>query len=90
MTLAQQLIEQGVEKGVIQGIEKGVIQGIERGELIDKKNVLIKLISKKFEVSDQEKITIRETDSPELLDAALDVILFAESKVEVMRALKEQ
>ena len=74
MTLAQQLIE----------------RGIEQGEIIDKQNVLIKQISKKFGVSDQEKVTIREMDSPELLDAALDVILFAKSKAEVMGALEEQ
>ena len=71
MTLAEQLIEQGVAQG----------------EIIDKQNVLIKQISKKFGVSNPEKMAIKEIDSPELLDAALDVILFAESKDEVMGAL---
>ncbi|MBA7523302.1 hypothetical protein ES705_15426 [subsurface metagenome] len=73
MILAEQLIEQGIEKG----------------EIIDKQNVLIKLISRKFGVSDSEKMIIRETDSPEILDTALDIILFAKSKSEVIAALKK-
>lgn len=70
-------------------IEQGIEQGIEKGEIIDKQNVLIKLISRKFGVSDSEKIIIRETDSPEILDAALDIILFAKSKSEVISALEK-
>ena len=73
MTLAEQLIEQGIEKG----------------EIIDKQNVLIKLISRKFGVLDSEKTIIRETDSPEILDAALDIILFAKSKSEVISTLEK-
>ncbi len=74
MTLAEQLIEQGIEKG----------------EIIDKQKVLIKLLSKKFGVSDPEMVKIEHTDSAELLDAALDIILFAESKSEIMAALEER
>ncbi|MCK4542307.1 MAG: Rpn family recombination-promoting nuclease/putative transposase, partial [Spirochaetales bacterium] len=64
-------------------------QLIEKGEIIDKQNILIKQISRKFGVSDPEKIIIKETDSPEILDAALDIILFAKSKSEVISVLEK-
>ena len=64
-------------------------QLIEKGEIIDKQNILIKQISRKFGVSDPEKIIIKETDNPEPLDAALDIILFAKSKSEVISVLEK-
>ncbi|MEA1912018.1 MAG: hypothetical protein U9N32_10170, partial [Spirochaetota bacterium] len=76
MTLAEQLIEQGVEQGIEQGVTKG--------ELIDKQNVLIKQISRKFGILDMERTAIKETENLEILDSALDIILFAETKAEVM------
>ena len=76
MTLAEQLIEQGITQGIEQGIEKG--------ELINKQNVLIKQILRKFGISDMESAAIKEIESLEILDAALDIILFAENKTEVM------
>ena len=40
----QEWFGQGIERG----IERGIGQGIEQGELIEKQNVLIRLLSKKF------------------------------------------
>lgn len=59
-------------------------QLMEKGGITEKQNVLIKQISRKFGVSDSEKIRIRETDNPEILDTALDSILFANNKNEVI------
>ena len=87
MTLAEQLIEQGLEQGLEQGVTKGIAQGIEKGELIEKQNVLIKQISRKFGILDMERAAIKATENPEILDAALDIILFAETKAEVMENL---
>lgn len=64
-------------------------QLMERGGITEKQNVLIKLISRKFGVSDNEEIKIRKTDNPEILDAALDSILFAYSKSEVISVFNE-
>ena len=58
----------------------GIERGIERGTLLDKKEVLINLISKKFGISRDEKLLIMETEDKSKLDLALDEILFAESK----------
>ena len=65
-------------------------QLIEKGEIIEKQNVLIKLISRKFGISNSDEMIIKKTESPEPLDTALDIILFAESKSEVISVLKKQ
>ena len=80
MTTAEKLMEQGRE----QGLE----QGLERGTLLDKKEVLIKLISKKFGISEKERSFIMVMEDKGKLDLALDEILFAESKNVLIDILK--
>jgi len=79
--------EEGIEQGIEQGREEGIEQGIEQGELIEKQNVLFRLLSRKFSLNDAEKEKIRSCRNPEKLDAALDTILTAEEKSEVLGLL---
>jgi hypothetical protein len=59
-------------------------EGKAEGELQSKQNVLIRLLSKRFGLTEEETATIRACTSPEDLDNALDEILFAESKKQVL------
>ncbi|HEB11376.1 MAG TPA: hypothetical protein ENI06_09220 [Spirochaetales bacterium] len=77
MTTAEKLIEQGLQKG------------LERGSLLDKKEILIKLISKKFGISDNDRSFIMAMEDKAKLDLALDEILFAESKDVLLDILKQ-
>jgi predicted transposase/invertase (TIGR01784 family) len=63
-------------------------QGIEQGELIDKQNVLIKQLSKKFGLTEEEKEYIKSITNPSKLDAALEEILFTGVKQYILDLLK--
>ena len=85
MTTAEKLIEQGLQRG----LEKGLEQGLERGTLLNEKEIIIKLISKKFGISEKERLFIMTVADKEKLDLALDEILFEESKDVLLDILKE-
>ena len=68
--------------------EKLIEQGLQRGSLLDKKEILIKQISKKFSISDNDRLFIMAMGDREKLDLALDEILFAESKDVLLDILK--
>ncbi|MCK5200853.1 MAG: Rpn family recombination-promoting nuclease/putative transposase, partial [Spirochaetales bacterium] len=76
MTTADKLMEKGIEKG----LEKGIEKGIEKGTLLDKKEVLINLISKKFGVAEDDRLLIMAIEDKSKLDLVLDEILFTDSK----------
>ncbi len=76
MTTADKLMEIGMEKG------------IERGTLLDKKEVLINQISKKFGISEEERLLILAIEDKSKLDLALDEILFTDSKDVLMDILR--
>ena len=59
-------------------------EGKEQGELLKEQQVLIRLVNKKFGLTEDEKDTIQSCNEPEKLDKALDTILTAESKDEVL------
>jgi hypothetical protein len=61
---------------------------IKQGELIDKQNVLIKLLSKKFGLTDEEKEYIKSITNPSKLDEALEEILFTGVKQDILDLLK--
>ena len=69
------------------GIEKGIQKGIEKGELLDKQNVLIRQLGKKFGITEDEKTAINTIKDCDVLDKALDVVLFATTKQEVLTIL---
>ena len=74
----------GYNSGIEQGRKEGKKEGIEQTELLEKQNILIRLLSKKFKISDKEKKSIRKLKSPELLDRALDKVLFTDKKDDIM------
>ena len=75
-------------EGLREGIEEGRKEGYERGTISDKQDVLIRQVSKKFGITDEERTMIESVNYPAMLDRALDEILFAESKEVVIKVLK--
>ena len=63
---------------------------IEQGAILDKQEVLIKQLSKKFGTTSMDEKMIKSIKDKAKLDAALDEILFAGSKEVVLRTLGDQ
>jgi len=78
-------IEGGKEAMTIEAqlINKGIEQGIEQ----EKQIVLIRLINRKFGLTEQEEALIRNYSNLDALDHALEEVLFAETKEEVLNCL---
>ena len=66
---------------------RGIKKGVEEGKIIEKQEVLARQLSKKFGLGPEERELIAATDNPRKLNKALDAVLFAETKEEVLRAL---
>ncbi len=66
---------------------KGREEGREEGRVADKQDVLVRLLSRKFDLSDAERESIRSVVDPDRLDAALDELVFAETKRAVLEKL---
>lgn len=79
-TLAQRWIEQGMEKGMEKGLEKGY--------LLDRQEVLIMLLSTRFQLNEGEKQIIRGITEIEKLTAALKSVVAAQTKEEVLSTLQ--
>ena len=78
----------GIEKGIEQGIEKGKKEGEQIGRLEEKQEVLMRQLERKFCLTSKERDRIRSTIDAEKLDSALDVILSANTKEEVLAKLQ--
>ena len=76
MTTADKLREQGIEIG------------LEQGTLLEKKEVLINQILRKFGISESDRLLIMEIENKTKLDLALDEILFTDSKNVLMDILR--
>jgi len=72
-----------------EGREEGMKEGLQQGELLNKQKVLRKQLSQKFGITEEESDIISNQENPELLDKAIDEIIFASSKEEVLKHLKE-
>ncbi|UCF98394.1 MAG: Rpn family recombination-promoting nuclease/putative transposase [Spirochaetaceae bacterium] len=80
MTVAEQLIERGKREGKREGEREG--------KLNEKREVLLKLLSQKFDgVAEADKKKILETRDPNRLDQAIGLILKAESSNKVLQPL---
>ena len=75
MTYAEELLKEGLE------------QGLEQGELRDKQQVLARLVTKRFGLSDAERNDIESCGDRDALDAALDEIVAAQAKEAVLAKL---
>ncbi len=64
--------------------EKLKKKGIEEGKQED----LIRLLDKKFSLTEEELETIKNTMDVNKLDAAIDAFVFAETKEEVLKLLR--
>ncbi|OHD26079.1 MAG: hypothetical protein A2086_14395 [Spirochaetes bacterium GWD1_27_9] len=64
------------------------IEGEIKGKIKEKRKTLIRLLSKKFGITEYEKEFIEQCSDTEKLDNALDEILFAETKFKVLDCLK--
>jgi hypothetical protein len=60
----------------------------EKGHLEEKQEVLIRLISIKYQITDEERALIQSSDENEKLDAAIDAFPLADSKDEVLQKLQ--
>ena len=79
MTYAEELLQEGLEKGLEEGLEKGA--------LADKRAVLIRLVSRRFSLGEDERRRIESCEDPAALDAALDEFAVADSKDAVLAKL---
>ncbi|MCK5198118.1 MAG: hypothetical protein KAR21_07195 [Spirochaetales bacterium] len=62
-------------------------QGLEEGELKDKHNVLIRQIEIKYSLSDNERKHIFSVTDFDKLDAALDAVVLAKDKENILKLL---
>jgi len=76
------------ETALKQQQKKWTEQGIEQGELLEKQNVLIKQLSRKFDINEKDKNVIKDNTDFDSLDRALEEILFAQTKEEVLSIIK--
>lgn len=76
MTIAQELFE------------KGMKEGMQQGQISTQKEVLLRLLRKKFTLSEEDSKYIQQVNNLERLNRALDEILVAKSKNDVLRHLQ--
>jgi hypothetical protein len=72
MTYAEELLQQGIQKGQLQS----------------KRSILTRQLTRRFELTDAERELIASSDDPDALDAALDELVVATDKASVLRHLQ--
>jgi predicted transposase YdaD len=87
MTIAEWLERKGERRGRAEGEKRGFAKGAEIGRIEDKQEVLIRLVERKFGITEEERKSIRSHMDPDALDAALDAIVTARTKATVLRHL---
>jgi hypothetical protein len=80
---------EGLKRGIREGKREGRAAGFNEGLVKDKRGVLTRQLERKFGLLEEEKALIDECEDLEALDAALDEILFAENKEEVLELLNQ-
>ena len=83
MTFAQEVREEGLKEG----IKVGIREGETLGKMEDKQEIVKRQLSKKFGLSQDEAEAIDRVDDLAALDAALDEIIDAAEKRQVMGKL---
>ncbi|MFW5742676.1 MAG: Rpn family recombination-promoting nuclease/putative transposase [Spirochaetota bacterium] len=83
MTWAEELIREGRQEGRQEGRE----EGLRLGELRDKRAVLVRLVSRRFALSEAERGRIEACDDADALDAALDEFAAGGDKASILRKL---
>ena len=83
----QKLIEEGRVKGLEEGRDQGRVEGLQDGRIEALQDSLKRLIKKKFNLDTDESVKINQIKDPAKLEAALDEILSAETKQQVLEKL---
>ncbi|MFW5745697.1 MAG: Rpn family recombination-promoting nuclease/putative transposase [Spirochaetota bacterium] len=86
-TLARERRYHSVQEDEMTYAEELLQEGLEKGALADKRAVLIRLVSRRFSLGDAERRRIESCDDPAALDAALDEVVTADSKDAVLAKL---
>ena len=77
-------IEKGIERGIEKGIEQGIEEGIERGRATEARDVLLRLGAKRFGEADASvRATLESSDLPRL-EVLVDRLLEAPSWQELL------
>ena len=75
------------EEGIMTFAEAKIQEGVQKGELLGKRATLLRLVSRKFNVTDAERERILSCEDQTALDAALDEIITADEKASVLSKL---
>lgn len=81
---------QPVRPAIQEGFMTAAEEFIQEGKIQEKQEVLIKLISKKFGLTEAEKTYISSVSDPDALERGIDKFVFADSKEQVLSAIKSQ
>jgi len=87
-TIAQRLRDEGKEQGILLGEQQGIEKGMEKGYLLARQDVLIMLLSTRFQLSENEKQFIHEVNEIDKLTTALKLFVTAQTKEDVLVSLK--
>jgi predicted transposase/invertase (TIGR01784 family) len=79
---------EGIEEGKKEGKKEGKVEGINEGVIIEKQNVLTRILKNKFGLTDKEADLIKSVNESDKLDSAIDACMAAEVKENVLRILK--
>ena len=60
---------------------------LQTGQLTEKRSVLVRLLDRRFGLTDDEREGILSCDDPDALDAALDDVIVADNKESVLARL---
>ncbi len=63
---------------------------IHEGEIKSKQETLIRLIDRKYRITDEERTLIMSIQDPDILDAALDEIVMSDDKTSILAALQKE
>jgi flagellar biosynthesis/type III secretory pathway protein FliH len=89
MTGLEQGLTQGIEQGLTQGIEQGLTQGREQGLEQGKADVLVRLLRRRFGLTEEEEAIVRDCHDAERLDEAAEACVDPEAgKDEILALLK--
>ncbi len=83
----EQGLQMGREEGLEKGMQQGMQKGMQQGELQGKQRAVIRQMQRKFTLSPAEEALIAGVQDQTKLDNALETILFAQDKSEVLQVL---
>lgn len=86
-TLAREPQYHRVQENVMTYGEELIKEGVDKGELFEKRAVLTRQLERKFGLTEAERVQIEGCEDRGALDAALDELVFAETKVAVLGKL---